>query len=96
MILAGELVPDACHSLFHKLLSVFSPSPSSNVNVNLQKVGDDMLVISDFSTKVPIDMTNLETKGVYRFTDTFGDTLWVVAIQAMTLRVKSISIFYLK
>ncbi len=67
-----EFATDPCRSLFKRLASVFTNAdqePIANTNVNITKIADNFLALTETPIPVQFDPHTLETVGVYDFHD---------------------------
>ena len=60
----SEFATDPCRSLFKRVQSVFSPKISDNANVNLTKLGDDFVAMTETPFPVIFDPETLAAAGV--------------------------------
>lgn len=60
----GEFATDPCRSLFQRVTSVFSPSFSDNANVNLVKLGERFVAMTEAPIPVQFDGETLAAAGV--------------------------------
>jgi carotenoid cleavage dioxygenase-like enzyme len=60
----SEFATDPCRSLFQRVVSVFSPKLSDNANVNLAKLGERFISMTETPIPVEFDGETLETAGV--------------------------------
>jgi beta,beta-carotene 9',10'-dioxygenase len=63
-IVYSEFATDPCRSLFARLFSMFSPKISDNANVNLVKLGERYISMTETPIPVEFDGETLETVGV--------------------------------
>jgi beta,beta-carotene 9',10'-dioxygenase len=63
-IVYSEFATDPCRSLFARLFSLFSPKFSDNANVNLTKLGERYIAMTETPIPVEFDAATLETVGV--------------------------------
>lgn len=68
----GGFATDPCRSLFKRVQSVFSPQVTDNPNVNLVKLGERYLALTETPLPVEFDGDTLETIGHLRFADDVG------------------------
>lgn len=54
---------DPCRLLFKRVVSMFSPVPSDNANVNLVRFGDEYLAMTETPMPVAFDLATLATVG---------------------------------
>jgi carotenoid cleavage dioxygenase-like enzyme len=59
-----EFATDPCRSLFQRFVSLFSPKISDNANVNLAKLGERFVSMTETPLPVEFDAETLETVGV--------------------------------
>jgi beta,beta-carotene 9',10'-dioxygenase len=60
----AEFATDPCRSLYQRVFSVFSPKLSDNANVNLTKLGERFIAMTETPIPVQFDAETLETAGV--------------------------------
>jgi beta,beta-carotene 9',10'-dioxygenase len=60
----SEFATDPCRSLFSRITSVFSPKLSDNANVNLMKLGERFVAMTETPIPVQFDAETLEYAGV--------------------------------
>ena len=66
----GEFATDPCRSIFKRVTSVFSaPELGSNTNVNISKLGERFVALTETALPVEFDPQTLETVGVIQFND---------------------------
>lgn len=63
-IVYSEFATDPCRSLFGRVFSIFSPKLSDNANVNLTKLGERFISMTETPIPVQFDAETLETAGV--------------------------------
>jgi carotenoid cleavage dioxygenase-like enzyme len=63
-IVYSEFATDPCRSLFARVFSMFSPKLSDNANVNLVKLGERYISMTETPIPVEFDGETLETVGV--------------------------------
>jgi beta,beta-carotene 9',10'-dioxygenase len=63
-IVYSEFATDPCRSLFSRVFSMFSPKISDNANVNLVKLGERYISMTETPIPVEFDGDTLETVGV--------------------------------
>ncbi len=63
-IVYSEFATDPCRSLFARIFSMFSPKISDNANVNLVKLGERYISMTETPIPVEFDGDTLETAGV--------------------------------
>lgn len=60
----SEFATDPCRSLFKRAMSMFQPKLSDNCNVNLVKLGERFVAMTETPIPVEFDSETLETAGV--------------------------------
>lgn len=60
----SEFATDPCRSLFKRVQSIFSPALGDNANVNLVKLGERHISMTETAIAVEFDAKTLETVGV--------------------------------
>ena len=65
----GEFATDPCRSLFKRLVTTFTREVSDNGNVNINKLGEDFVALTEVPLPVVFDAQTLETAGVFDFDD---------------------------
>jgi len=68
----GEFATDPCRSIFKRLVTTFTREVSDNANVNISKLGDDFVALTEVPLPVAFDAQTLETAGVFAFDDTLA------------------------
>jgi len=63
-IVYSEFATDPCRSLFSRVASLFSPKISDNANVNLMRLGERFVAMTETPLPVEFDSETLETVGV--------------------------------
>src|SRR5829696_958298 len=63
-IVYSEFATDPCRSLFARVFSMFSPKLTDNANVNLVKLGERYITMTETPIPVEFDGETLETAGV--------------------------------
>lgn len=63
---------DPCRSLFKRVQSVFDPNPTDNPNVNLVKLGERYLAMTETPLPIEFDGDTLATRGHLKFADDVG------------------------
>lgn len=59
----SQFATDPCRSIFARVMSVFSPRLADNANVNVVRLGDRYLAMTETPLPVEFDPTTLETLG---------------------------------
>jgi beta,beta-carotene 9',10'-dioxygenase len=60
----SEFATDPCRSLFQRATSMFSPKLSDNANVNLARLGERFIAMTETPIPIQFDAETLETAGV--------------------------------
>lgn len=60
----SEFATDPCRSLFKRVASAFSPALSDNGNVNVARLGDELIAMTETPLPVVFDSQTLESAGV--------------------------------
>lgn len=60
---------DPCRSLFSQFLSLFSPHPIQNANINIAKIAEHFVALTEIPLPVRFDPQTLETLGVLDYQD---------------------------
>ncbi len=60
----SEFATDPCRSLFQRVTAMFSPAISDNANVNLVKLGEQFVAMTETPLPVQFDAQTLETVGL--------------------------------
>jgi len=63
---------DPCRSLFKRVTSLFSPPHNDNTNVNLTRLGDSYMAMTELPLPVEFDPRTLETLGLVEWKDKLG------------------------
>lgn len=63
-IVYSEFATDPCRSLFGRVFSIFNPKLSDNANVNLTRLGERFVAMTETPIPVQFDAETLETVGV--------------------------------
>jgi carotenoid cleavage dioxygenase-like enzyme len=70
-----EFATDPCKARFGRVFSLFSPRMTDNANVNIGRVGDALLALTETALAVEFDPDTLETVGVVDATEDVGGLL---------------------
>jgi len=65
----SEFATDPCQSIFGRIMSVFSPSITDNASVNIGRLGDEVVALTETPMPVAFDPETLETAGVVDYAD---------------------------
>jgi carotenoid cleavage dioxygenase-like enzyme len=68
----GGFATDPCRSLFQRVQSVFNPALTDNANVNLSRVGDEHIAMTETPIPVRFDPETLATLGHDKGVKAFG------------------------
>jgi beta,beta-carotene 9',10'-dioxygenase len=60
----SEFATDPCRSIFKRAATLFRPRPSDNCNVNLTRLGDEYIAMTETPLPIAFDPETLETLGV--------------------------------
>ena len=63
---------DPCRSLFGRMAAAFSPPENDNTNVNLTRLGDRYIAMTELPVPVEFDRETLETTGQVKWNDRVG------------------------
>jgi beta,beta-carotene 9',10'-dioxygenase len=66
---------DPCRSIFKRVQSIFSPEPTDNPNVNLTRIGERYIAMTETPMPVEFDPETLETLGHVRYGDSLEGQL---------------------
>lgn len=58
-----EFATDPCRSIFQRVTSKFSPNPTDNANVNVSRLGEEYIAMTETPLPVVFDPETLETVG---------------------------------
>ena len=67
----SEFATDPCRSLFKRMTANFSPVYSSNANVNITKVADEFVAMTETPIQVAFDPETLDTPVSYTHLDVY-------------------------
>jgi beta,beta-carotene 9',10'-dioxygenase len=68
----GTFGTDPCRSIFKRVQSVFSPEATDNANVNLVRIGERYIAMTETPLPIEFDPETLDTVGPMSFTDKGG------------------------
>ncbi|MFB6249432.1 MAG: carotenoid oxygenase family protein [Salinibacter sp.] len=68
-IARSEFATDPCRSLFGRVMSVFNPTPTDNASINVTKIDDAHVALTETPIPVAFDPETLETAGVVEYED---------------------------
>lgn len=74
-----EFATDPCRSIFNRFVQMhlpfwFSPKPTDNANVNISKIADKFVALTETPLPVEFDPKTLETYGVFTYDDTLDSS----------------------
>ncbi len=61
----SEFATDPCRSIFNRVQSTFSPKASDNANVNVTRLGNRFLAMTEIPVPIEFDPETLKTVGVF-------------------------------
>ena len=64
-----EFATDPCKSIFSKIQTLFASNLTDNANVNITKLAERYLALSETTLPIEFDKNTLDTVGVFRFHD---------------------------
>lgn len=64
-----EFGTDPCRSLFGKVFSIFNSNITDNANVNISRIGDSFIAMTEIPVPLKFDPETLETLGVFDYDD---------------------------
>jgi beta,beta-carotene 9',10'-dioxygenase len=65
----GGFATDPCRSLFKRVQSMFSPDVTDNPNVNLARIGERYIAMTETPMPIAFDPETLETRGHLQYAD---------------------------
>jgi beta,beta-carotene 9',10'-dioxygenase len=68
----GEFATDPCRSLFQRAAALFDPQFSDNASVNVVRLGERFLAMTETPLPVAFDPATLQTLGVVEYEDKIG------------------------
>jgi len=68
-IARGEFATDPCMSIFGRVMSVFNPKPTDNASINVARLDDQYVALTETPLPVAFDPETLETAGVVEYED---------------------------
>jgi carotenoid cleavage dioxygenase-like enzyme len=68
-IVRSEFATDPCMSLFGRVMSVFNPKPTDNASINVARLDDQYVAMTETPIPVAFDPETLETVGVVDYDD---------------------------
>jgi beta,beta-carotene 9',10'-dioxygenase len=64
-----EFASDPCRGLFKRIATGFFPKPTDNANVNVTRLGDRWIAMTETPLQIEFDPETLETAGVVEYAD---------------------------
>ncbi|PQJ34547.1 beta-carotene 15,15'-dioxygenase [Salinibacter sp. 10B] len=68
-IVRSEFATDPCRSLFGRVMSVFNPTPTDNASINVARLDDQYVAMTETPLPVAFDPETLNTVGVVDYDD---------------------------
>ncbi len=68
-IVRSEFATDPCMSIFGRIMSVFNPKPTDNASINVTRLDDAYVALTETPIPVAFDPETLETVGVVDYED---------------------------
>ncbi|PSQ96927.1 MAG: beta-carotene 15,15'-dioxygenase [Bacteroidetes bacterium SW_9_63_38] len=68
-IVRSEFATDPCMSIFGRIMSVFNPKPTDNASINVTRLDDAHVALTETPIPVAFDPETLETVGVVDYED---------------------------
>jgi len=68
-IVRSEFATDPCRSLFGRVMSVFNPTPTDNASINVARLDDQYVAMTETPLPVAFDPETLDTVGVVDYDD---------------------------
>jgi beta,beta-carotene 9',10'-dioxygenase len=65
----GGFATDPCRSIFKRVQQIFSPQPTDNTNVNLARIGERYIAMTETPLPIEFDSETLDTIGHLEFAD---------------------------
>src|SRR5262245_51020654 len=69
---SGGFATDPCRSIFKRVQSMFSPDITDNPNVNLAKIGERYIAMTETPMPIEFDAETLDTVGGLKYADKLG------------------------
>ncbi len=64
-----EFATDPCRSIFKRFTQIFSQPISHNANVNISKIANEFVALTETPLPIEFDLKTLKTLGVFKYTD---------------------------
>jgi beta,beta-carotene 9',10'-dioxygenase len=71
----SEFATDPCHSIFGRVFSVFFPKFTDNANVNVTRIANRFVAMTETPMPIEFDPKTLETLGVFKYDDKIKSNL---------------------
>lgn len=71
----AEFATDPCYTLFGRVMALFSPPITDNANVNVHRMGGQMVALTETPLPIRFDAETLETLGVLEWADALKGTV---------------------
>jgi carotenoid cleavage dioxygenase-like enzyme len=71
----AEFATDPCYTLFGRVMALFSPPITDNANVNVHRIGEQMVAMTETPLPIRFDPDTLETLGVLDWADALKATV---------------------
>lgn len=73
--LGSSFATDPCRTLFQRVHSIFSPDLSDNANVNMARIGERYVALTETPLPIEFDAETLATRGPFAYDDKLGGQL---------------------
>lgn len=71
----SEFATDPCRSIFKRFAQMFSPRPTDNANVNVSKIANEFVALTEIPLPIAFDPKTLKAAGVLKYDDTLKGNL---------------------
>lgn len=65
----SEFATDPCRSIFKRFAQMFSPRPTDNANVNVSRIANEFVALTEIPLPIEFDPKTLETLGALNYQD---------------------------
>ena len=65
----SEFATDPCRSIFKRFTQMFSPRPTDNANVNISRIANEFVALTEIPLPIEFDPKTLQTVGVSKYDD---------------------------
>jgi len=65
----SEFATDPCRSIFKRFVQIFFPRPTDNANVNISKIANEFVALTETPLPIEFDLETLKTVGVSKYND---------------------------